>query len=294
MDYVRTELPKSICTFCHHPLSEHVASESNTESTTKRPLRTEHAQSTLLKNTIGQLSLKASASIALPVAIGNSTTTLQLPQSIEDCKGMSAIALRKAGDTKELALSLVTHEFRSLEAKSTQFSSDVTHQNDTGLQAESMLPDGGASQDNNSSTQLLDTDGKSRATKRGTKRRKSSESTLPVPPENQRRSLRIAEKKRRVEERAMEEEKRQKGKRGRSSKLEALLEARSRSEREIEEETMIKPLSEAQVKYLSGNAVEFVQSLCREESYRSCGNLPRVSVCLNCVIRWCLLNNSHG
>ena len=39
---------------------------------------------------------------------------------------------------------------------------------------------------------------------------------------------------------------------------------------------MIKPLSQAEIRYLSGNAVEFVQSLSKEESFSSCGKLPQV------------------
>ena len=267
MDYVNTELPKSICNFCRHPLAEHLASESTTDST-KPPTQFEHSRLTSLKSVYGQLSLKASASIAISVG---TALSLQQPTSIEECKKMTSVALHKVEDTKELELFIVTHRFGPLEANSV---SDVTSPCEGGLETDCVLPNDGAPQET-SSVQSTPANRKSHATKRATKRHKLSEN---VPHENKRRSLRIAERERRENERALEQEKRQKekGNRSKSSKLEAFLEARNFSESEIEEKALIKPLSEAEVKYLSDNAVEFVQSLSKEENFSSCGKLPKV------------------
>lgn len=274
MDHVNTELPKSNCNFCRHPLAEHLASESTADPATP-PAQFEHSRSTSLKSVYGQLSLKASASVALSVALGNGTTlSLQLPSSIEGCKRMTTVVFHRIGDTKELELSVVTHKFGPLE---TNLTSDMTSTCDRGLEeTESVLPDEGAPQII-TLTQSTPVNGRSHATKRGTKRRKLSENTSPVPHENKRRSLRIAEREKRQKE---------KGKRSMSRKLEAFLEAKCRSESEIEEETVIKPLSEDEVRHLSGNAVEFVQSLSREESFSSCGKLPQVHVCI-CMYTVC-------
>ena len=269
MDYVNTELPKTNCNFCRHPLAEHLASES-TANPTMPPAQFEHSRSTLLKSVYGQLSLKASASVALSVALGNGTTlSLQLPPSIDSCERMTTVALYKVGDTKELELSVVTHKFGLLE---TNLSSDMTSTCDRGVETESELPDEGGPQVT-TLTQSTPTNRRSHAAKRGTKRRKSSENTSPVPHENKRRSLRIAEREKREKE---EKRQKEKGKRSMSSKLEAFLEAKSRSESEIEEETVNKPLSEDEIRYLSDNAVEFVQSLGKEESFSNCGKLPQV------------------
>lgn len=278
MDYVRTELPKTMCSFCRHALSEHLASESASDST-KPPFHTGHAQTTS-RNSCGQLSLKASANIALSVALGSSTSLL-LPPSMEECKRMMTFVLHKVGDTKELQLSLVAHNFRPIETATvtTAQSSSNGIQCHNGRQPESSSLNEACSHDSSSATNSVGK--KSRTTKKGTKR-KSSESKSPVPLKTKRKSLRIAALKQKNDEAKaakfsiVDEQWLKKKRKKDGSKLEALLEAKNHMEGRIEEDTMTKSLSDSEVKYLSDNAVEFVQSLSKETNFRRCGKLPPV------------------
>lgn len=300
MDSVRVELPKATCAFCRHALSEHLTHESMSESSITPPLRTEHAQQTsLLRKTYGQLKLQASANVAVPVALGNDTTALQLPIScsIEECKRISALVLhRVSGDSKLLELSLVTHEFRSLEQEGGIVSDDTQSlpndeasvcQNGT----ESMsVSSTGLDRRGHSSEKSVptaeeegeggDTCNKSHPSGKKGRKRKSSENKSPAVPETKRRSARIAEKKVREQEskknrklNTAEEMWLKKMKRSRGIKLATLYEERVRSEIEIE------PLSQPEVKYLTGNTVQFVRSLRGEATFRSCGTLPQVRTC---------------
>lgn len=114
LDHVTAELPKATCSFCRHPLSEHSVAKSDSNKATPPPLRAEHAQSTL-RNMYGQLSLKASTNIALPVALGNGVA-VQLPTRADDCRKMQSVLITKVGN-KELELSLLTHDLKKIETK---------------------------------------------------------------------------------------------------------------------------------------------------------------------------------
>ena len=279
LDYVRTELPKATCSFCSHALSEHLAGESP-------PNHTEHAH-IASRNNYRPLVLKASANIVCSVALGKSTVLL-LPTSMDQCKQMMTVLLHRVGeDTKELELCLVVHDFRALEVVTEKTdmqpsSSDQKNGKETSVQSsgegrEEPVPSNEDKVENKSSTK-----GK-KPTKRGTKR-KSSANKSPVPPESKRRSLRIAEmKKKKDEEKAKfytVDEKWLKKHRGKKSKIEALLERKGCSEMEIEQHNVTLSLSDSEVKYLSGNAVEFVQSLSKDSCFRRCGKLPSVRTCM--------------
>lgn len=282
LDYVRTELPKATCSFCSHTLSEHLASESP-------PNRTEHAH-IALRNNYRPLALKASAKVACSVALGKSTV-LSFPTSMDQCKRMMTVLLHRLGeDTKELELCLVMHEFRALEVVTEKTdmqlsSSDQQNGEEASMQSsgegrkEEPVPSNENKVEDKSSTK-----GK-KPTKRGTKR-KSSENKSPVPPESKRRSLRIAEMKKKKEEEKLKfytvDEKWVKKYKGKKRKIEALLERKGCSEMEIEQHNVTLSLSDSEVKYLSGNAVEFVQSLSKDASFRRCGKLP--SVCMTSYV----------
>ena len=275
------ELPKATCSFCRHPLSEHSVAKSDSNKATPPPLRAEHAQSTL-RNMYGQLSLKASTNIALPVALGNGVA-VQLPTRADDCRKMRSVLITKVGN-KELELSLLTHDFKKIETKPETdvvlLESEVPVKNCNGTETLPVCTTRVASANGATAQDAVSVEvgGKSRATKKGQKR-KSSESTSPEP---KRRSSRIAEMKKKDEKAEKNhkwwiDETLMTKKKKRKSKLVALLE-----ESELLETAMTKRLSESEVKYLNGNAVEFVQSFCKETSFRSCGKLPQVHV------QWCM------
>jgi hypothetical protein len=198
---------------------------------------------------------------------------------------MMSVLLHRVGDTKELELCLVMRDFRTLEAvvektdMQPSSSSDLQNGKETGVQSsgegmeEEPLPLNGAKVVDESST-----NGK-KPTKKGTKR-KSRENKSSVVPESKRRSLRIAEmKKKKDEERAKfytVDEHWLKKHRGKKSKIEALLERKRCSEMEAEQDDVISSLSDSEVQHLSGNAVEFIQSLSNDTSFRRCGKLPSV------------------
>ena len=282
MDSVRTELPKVTCSFCCHALAEHLASES----ASALPTQTEHAH-VASRNNYKLLALKASANIAHSVALGKSIALL-LPSSVDHCKQMTTILLHRVGDAKELELCLVMRGFRSLEAVTeTNMESSLNgsgHQHN-GEGREEPVPSGEAIVQDDSSTKGK----KPHTTKRGTKR-KSSENKSPVPPESKRRSLRIAEMKvKKDEEKAKlnTDEERLKKNKSRRSKIEALLERKGCSEMEIDQDSTTLSLSDSEVKHLSGNAVEFVQSLSKDTSFRRCGKLPSVrTISLHRFMSW--------
>ena len=211
---------------------------------------------------------------------------------------MATIVLHKVGDSKELGLSLLTHYFRPVESDTktdTQLASPCKN-------GENLEPvSGNRISTHDDSANKPATEGvvtKSGSVKKGTKRRKSSAENDMVP-ESKRRSSRIAEKKRKKDEEIERVSKfdtlegenwlKRKKKSG-GKKLEALLELRNRSEREIEEDTMTKPLTEEETKYLNGNAVEFVQSASKETSFRGCGRLPQVQ----CTYIRTIIYNVHA
>ena len=272
------ELSKATCSFCSHALSEHLASESP-------PNHTEHAH-IASRNNYRPLALKAFANIACSVALGKSTVLL-LPTSMDQCKRMMTVLLHRVGeDAKELELCLVMHDFRALEvvtekADMQPSSSDQQNGKETSVQS---LGEGSKEPVPSIEDKVEDkssTKGK-KPTKRGTKR-KSSENKSPVPPELKRRSLRIAEMKKKKDEEKVKfytvDEKWLKKHQGKKSKIEALLERKGCSEMEIEQHNVTLSLSDSEVKYLSGNAVEFVQSLSKDTSFRRCGKLPSVCTC---------------
>ena len=282
LDYVRTELPKAMCSFCNHALSEHQLATSESPSIPTK--HTEHAHTTS-RNNYRPLALKASTNIACSVALGKSAVLL-LPTSVDQCKQMMTVLLHRLDDTKELELCLVRHDFRTLKAVAEEGtnvqppSSDQLNGEETNMQSsiegrEEPTPSNEAKVVDESSTK-----GK-KSTKRG-KKRKSSENKSPVPPESKRRSLRIAEMKKKKDEERTKfctvDEKWLKKHRGKKSKIEALLERKGCSEMEMEQDNVALSLADSEVKFLSGNAVEFVRSLAKDASFTRCGRLP--SVCI--------------
>ena len=213
---------------------------------------------------------------------------------------MATIVLHKIGDSKELGLSLLTHYFRPIEPD-TKTDTQLASPCKNGENLEPIYANTINAHDDQAGKPA--TEGvvtKSGSVKKGTKRRKSStENDSLVVPESKRRSSRIAEKKRKKDEQIERVSKfgtsegenwlKRKKKSG-GKKLEALLELRNRSEREIEEDTMTKPLTEDETKYLNGNAVEFVQSASKETNFRSCGRLPQVQ----CTYIRTIIYNVHA
>ena len=208
---------------------------------------------------------------------------------MDQCKQMMTVLLHRVGeDTKELELCLVMHDFRALEVVTEKTdmqpsSSDQRNGKETNRQSsvegrEEPVPSNEDKVEDESSAK-----GK-KPMKRGIKR-KSSENKSPVPPESKRRSLRIAEmKKKKDEEKAKfytVDEKWLKKHRGKKSKIDALLERKGCSEMEIEQHNITLSLSDSEVKYLSGNAVEFVRSLSKDTSFRRCGKLPSVCIAMS-------------
>lgn len=274
LDYVRTELPKIMCSFCCHELSEHLTSGSSSSSTNQ----TEHAQH-VTRNNCRLLTLKSSASIARSVALGKSTALL-LPTSIDRCKEMATILLQRVGDTKELELCLVSYDFRTLEAVAktdTKMSSiPVSNQCSGDVTERQVTPDEIVNQDDPSAEGK-----KPHTTKKGTKR-KSSEKVSPVLPKSTRRSSRIAEmKKKKIAEKMTKlssvDEEWLKQIKSKKSKLEALLERKGfGSETDMECGNATPLRSDSEIEYLSSNAMEFVQSLSKDTSFKRCGKLPDV------------------
>lgn len=264
------------------------------------PNQTEHAH-IASSNNYRPLVLKASADIAVSVALGKSTSLL-LPTSMDQCKQMMTVLLHGVGDSKEVELCLVTHDFKPLEVavaeEDTQPSSnDQCNGEETSVQSLRKNGEGREEQITSNDVRVEDkssTKGK-RPTKRGTKR-KSSENRSPVPPESKRRSLRIAEMKKKKDEEKVKfhtvDEKWLKKYRGKKSKIEALLERKGCSEMKIEQDNVTLSLSDSEVKYFSGNAVEFVQSLSKDTSFRRCGKLP--SVCMTSYVNACCMVNPVG
>lgn len=263
----------------------------------------EHAH-IAMRNNCKPLALKASANIACSLALGKSTVLL-LPPSTDDCKQLMTILLHRVGDTKELELCLVVHNFRALEARmetDTRSSSGVDGYQHNGeeISLQSVVNNGEGREEQVPSNDIK-VEGKSstkgkKPAKRGTKR-KLSEDKSPVPPESKRRSQRIAEmKKKKDEEKAKfytVDEKWLKKHRGKKSKIEVLLERKGYSEMEIEQDNVMLSLSDSEVKHLSGNAVEFVQSLSKNTSFRRCGKLP--SVCMTSYVNaYCMEANLTG
>ena len=249
-------------------------------------MQTEHAH-IALRNIHRPLALKASANIARSVALGKSTVLL-LPTSMDQCKQMMTVLLHRLRDTKELELCLAVHDFSALEAVAENVdvqppSSDQQNGEEIGVQSssegreEEPFPSNEDKVVDRSSTK-----GK-KATKRGTKR-KSSENKSPVPPDSKRRSVRIAEMKKKKDEEKIKfytvDEQWLKKHGGKKSRIEALLERKGCSEMEVEQGNVTLSLSDSEVRHLSGNAVEFVQSLSKDEGFRRCGKLPSVCYCL--------------
>ena len=285
LDYVRTELPKAACSFCSHALSEHLTSESASAGSTPQQTERAHIAS---RNNYRPLALKASANIACSLALGKSAVLL-LPTGMDECKRMMTVLLHRVGDTKELELCLVMCDFRTLETPSEKMdkqpssSSDQQNGKETGVQSsgegmeEEPVPLNDSKVVDKSST-----NGK-KSTKRGMKRKLQENKSSVVPESNsKRRSLRIAEmKKKKDEEKAKfhtVDEQWLKKHRGKKSKIEALLERKGFSEMEAEQDDVTLSLSDSEVQYLGGNAAGFVQSLSNDTSFRRCGKLP--SVCI--------------
>lgn len=275
-DHVEMELPKANCSFCRHPLSQHSAPKPDSHKTTHPPLQTEHARS-VLRNMYGQLSRKASANISLSVAAHCTSVALQLPENIDDCKKMQSIIVSRVDSTgnEELELSVVTHEFRTIEMKIEMDSlseGEITGENCNSSEeplvpAASKAPNDDAKREGTAS---MEEDGKSKSqtTKRGQKRKPSKSTSSES---KRRRSTRIAEMKKKDERAERDNGMAWKKK----SKLEALLE-----ERGFEDDVVTRQLTESEVKYLNGNAIEFVQSFGDKVSFRSYGKLPQVCVCV--------------